>query len=87
MTVFLPMFVQRNAKVEAGIAGYDVAEYIPSWRQQQNAEEDTEGDSDRGDSGNGDESSDEESLKALKDLFDAGRQHVELVVFRLILPL
>ena len=72
---FFSLFVQRNAKVEAGVAGYNVAEYIPSWREQQlvarddTVEEEKE-DSDGGGSASGAETSDEESLKALKDLFD-----------------
>ena len=73
--VFFSLFVQRNAKVEAGVAGYDMAEYIRSWREQQllardDTGEEEEGDSDGGGSGSGAETSDEESLKALKDLFD-----------------
>ena len=73
--VFFSLFVQRNARVEAGVAGYNVAEYIPSWREQQlvarddTVEEEKE-DSDGGGSASGAETSDEESLKALKDLFD-----------------
>ena len=57
------------------MAGYEAAEYIPSWREQQQAEEGSsvEGDSEGGGSGGADESSDEESLKAFRDLFDAGQ--------------
>ncbi|KAL8605870.1 hypothetical protein ACOMHN_040514 [Nucella lapillus] len=68
--------LNRNAKVEAGVAGHEMADYIPSWRERHS----TEGDSteeEEEDRRRGDESSDEDTLQAFKDLFDAGSDEEE----------
>nr|KAG5713963.1 hypothetical protein BaRGS_020291 [Batillaria attramentaria] len=63
--------LHRNAKVEAGIAGHDMADYIPSSREQELAKGDMSLE-EESDSVQDDEySDDDESFFGLKDLFDA----------------
>ncbi|XP_076462027.1 uncharacterized protein LOC143294538 isoform X2 [Babylonia areolata] len=65
--------LSRNAKMEAGIAGHDMADYIPSWREQQGTEDSSTVDDSDDDDGRrklDEGSSDEETLNAFKDLFD-----------------
>lgn len=69
------MCEQRNARVEASIAGHKVADYIPSWREEK-AVRGEDSDQDYSEETGEVESNSVtgESVNVLKEMFDLGKE-------------